>query len=71
MTLVRVPRADADVIHALLAGHGITSVVVGGDADGWYPNLSFVDGSAVQVFDDDLAEARRILEAAPELVPDD
>lgn len=71
MTLARVPRADADVIRSLLTGCGITAVVVGGDADGWYPNLGFADGAAVQVFEDDLDEARRILESAPELASDD
>ncbi len=71
MTLVRVPQADAQVIRGLLAAHGIQSVVAGGDAEGWYPNLSFADGCPVQVFEDELEAARAVLEAAPELVADD
>lgn len=67
VTLLRVPRADALVIHSLLAAHGVESIVGGGDADGWYPQLGYADGTPVLVFDDDLGNAWEVLQRAPEI----
>ncbi len=71
VSLTRVSRGDAQMIKAMLDEHGIPGTTGGGDANGWYPNLSFSDGCPVLVFEDDLDRARHLLESAPELAADD
>jgi hypothetical protein len=58
-------RMEADIMVAALASRGIKAVADHGDADGWDPMLSLLQGHRVLVFEGDLAVARAIL-AEPE-----
>ncbi len=62
--LTRFPtRFAADVAVAALHARGITATVAYGDADGWEPQFSVVQGSRIMVFERDLGVARRVLDS--------
>ena len=64
--LVRVPsRFAADVLLAALESRGIKAMVDHGDAAGWDPMLSLLQGHRVLVFEGDLDAARAILAEQP------
>jgi hypothetical protein len=65
VTLTTTTKPDALTIVALLKSNGITAMVSGTDADGWYPHLGFAAGYPVLVFEEDVDEATRILEMEP------
>ena len=63
-------RAEAELACGLLSAHGIEAVVRGDDAGGAYPQLPFGMGSLVVVVpDEQLEEARELLDDAGERVP--
>jgi hypothetical protein len=57
-------RYEAGVALDLLVASGIRAMGKFGDAEGWAPHFALVDGFRVCVFEDDLTEAREILDAA-------
>ncbi|HSM02502.1 MAG TPA: DUF2007 domain-containing protein [Acidimicrobiia bacterium] len=60
-------RPDAEVIAALLRGHGIENFVAGDDPTG--PEFAFVQGIEVRVHEEDLEMAKEILrDGADEVV---
>lgn len=68
--LVNLPtRLEADMILELLAANGIRAMAKYGDADGWAPHFSLIDGFRVCVFDDDLDAARRLLDPVEDPLP--
>ncbi|MBA2325557.1 MAG: DUF2007 domain-containing protein [Actinobacteria bacterium] len=68
--LVNLPtRLEADMILELLATNGIRAMAKYGDADGWAPHFSLIDGFRVCVFDDDLDAARRLLDPVEDPLP--
>jgi hypothetical protein len=54
-------RMEADAAIALLRANGIQASGKFGDAGGWMPYISLLDGFRVVVFDDDLDEAKALL----------
>jgi hypothetical protein len=54
-------RLEAEAAIALLEANGIQASGKFGDAGGWMPYVSLLDGFRVVVFDDDLAAARDLL----------
>ncbi len=56
-------RMEADAAIALLEANGIQASGKYGDAGGWMPYISLLDGFRVVVFDDDLDEAKALLDA--------
>jgi len=58
-------RMEAEISVAALESRGIKATADHGDADGWDPMLSLLQGHRVLVFESDLAVARAIL-AEPE-----
>ena len=54
-------RPTADVLVAALESRGIKAVADHGDASGWDPMLSLLQGHRVLVFEGDLDVARQIL----------
>jgi hypothetical protein len=63
-------RFEADVAIAALEARGIKAVADHGDASGWDPMLSMLQGHRVLVFEGDLDTARTILaEAAGKPAP--
>ena len=54
-------RASTDILVAALESRGIKAVADHGDADGWDPMLSLLQGHRVLVFEGDLEVAREIL----------
>jgi len=54
-------RTAADIIVAALESRGIKAVADHGDASGWDPMLSLLQGHRVLVFEGDLETARAIL----------
>jgi hypothetical protein len=60
-------RFEADVVVAMLASSGIGATANYGDGDGWAPHLALYQGARVLVFDDDLARAHELLDAASPL----
>ncbi|MGQ0803833.1 MAG: putative signal transducing protein [Actinomycetota bacterium] len=68
--LVNLPtRLEADMVLELLDANGIRAMAKYGDADGWAPHFSLIDGFRVCVFDDDLDAARRLLDPAEDSLP--
>lgn len=68
--LVNLPtRLEADMVLELLDANGIRAMAKYGDADGWAPHFSLIDGFRVCVFDDDLDAARRLLDPAEDPLP--
>jgi hypothetical protein len=68
--LVNLPtRLEADMVLELLEANGIRAMAKYGDADGWAPHFSLIDGFRVCVFDDDLDAARRLLDPAEDPLP--
>jgi hypothetical protein len=67
-------RMEADAAIALLEANGIQASGKYGDAGGWMPNVSLLDGYRVVVFDEDLDAAKALLDAEQtyeaELEPD-
>jgi Putative prokaryotic signal transducing protein len=65
-------RMEADAAIALLEANGIQASGKYGDAGGWMPHIALVDGFRVVVFDEDLDDAKALLdtEAALEGDPD-
>lgn len=57
------------MILELLATNGIRAMAKYGDADGWAPHFSLIDGFRVCVFDDDLDAARRLLDPVEDPLP--
>jgi hypothetical protein len=57
-------RYEAGVALDLLVASGIRAMGKFGDAEGWAPHFALVDGFRICVFEDDLTEAREILDAA-------
>jgi hypothetical protein len=58
-------RTSADIIVAALESRGIKAVADHGDASGWDPMLSLLQGHRVLVFEGDLDVARQILSEQP------
>jgi hypothetical protein len=56
-------RMEADAAIALLEANGIQASGKYGDAGGWMPYTSLVDGFRVVVFDEDLDAAKELLDA--------
>ena len=54
-------RMEAEITVAALESRGIKAVADHGDASGWDPMLSLLQGHRVLVFESDLAVARAIL----------
>jgi hypothetical protein len=54
-------RMEADVAIALLEVNGIQASGKYGDAGGWLPHVSLLDGFRVVVFDVDLEAAKEVL----------
>jgi hypothetical protein len=54
-------RMEADIVAAALESRGIKVTVDHGDASGWDPMLSLLQGHRVLVFESDLEVARAIL----------
>ncbi|HEX6311895.1 MAG TPA: DUF2007 domain-containing protein [Acidimicrobiia bacterium] len=57
-------RFEAGAALDLLHDSGIQAMGKFGDAEGWAPHFALVDGFRVCVFEDDLDDARAILDAA-------
>jgi hypothetical protein len=55
-------RMEAEAAIALLEANGIQASGKFGDAGGWMPYISLLDGFRVVVFDDDLDEAKALLD---------
>jgi hypothetical protein len=55
-------RPAADVILAALESRGIKAIVDHGDAGGWDPMFSLLQGHRVLVFEGDLEIAREIID---------
>jgi hypothetical protein len=62
-------RFQADMALELLHANGIRAMAKYGDADGWAPHFSLIDGFRVCVFDEDLETARRLLDSGDEPLP--
>ncbi len=62
-------RLEADMVLELLASNGIRAMAKYGDADGWAPHFSLIDGFRVCVFDDDLDAARHLLDSRDDPLP--
>jgi Putative prokaryotic signal transducing protein len=62
-------RLEADMALELLEANGIRAMGKYGDADGWAPHFALVDGFRICVFEDDLENARRLLEAGDDPAP--
>ncbi|HEY3722528.1 MAG TPA: DUF2007 domain-containing protein [Acidimicrobiia bacterium] len=60
-------RLEADAAIALLEANGIQASGKYGDAGGWLPHIALVDGFRVMVFDEDLDEAKALLDTEAEL----
>ena len=56
-------RPDAEVVGAILRGHGIEVFVSSDDAGTMGPELAFSNGVQVRVRDEDLAMASELLNA--------
>jgi Putative prokaryotic signal transducing protein len=54
-------RTATDILVAALESRGIKAVADHGDASGWDPMLSLLQGHRVMVFEGDLEVARQIL----------
>ena len=60
-------RFEADVIIGMLRSNGIDATGAYGDGEGWVPHLAAYAGARVLVFEDDLEQARALLDAASPL----
>jgi hypothetical protein len=57
-------RFQADAALAVLNTNGIQAMAKYGDAEGWAPHFALLDGFRVLVFEDDLDEARALIDTA-------
>lgn len=68
MSLAAFPtRFEADVIIDMLRSNGIEATGAYGDGEGWLPHLAAYSGARVLVFEEDLDQARALLDAASPL----
>lgn len=57
---------EANAIVAMLRSSGIDAILSSDDADGWYPQVGFVQGYRVLVLASEEAEAKELMaEAEP------
>jgi Putative prokaryotic signal transducing protein len=62
-------RFQADAALALLDANGIRAMAKYGDAEGWAPHFSLLDGFRVMVFDEDLDAAKALIESEEAFPP--
>ncbi|HKB39338.1 MAG TPA: DUF2007 domain-containing protein [Gemmataceae bacterium] len=61
-------RIEAELIAGMLRSHGVRAIIAADDAGGLEPQLQF-EGVRVLVAPSDAAEARQLIESAPDDTP--